>query len=200
MFNKEKLVYIPTQRSWVSPDQCIWAAASKIGGQFGISATYARFEGLFRGILNVQIPTITTYINQLRILVSDQPDNITAIKASIHSMGQLRPSPEDLHGVQELRFLPIERADGSKVLAKLTDAFFIADRIEYQAAFHGKVSMLDFSLEEVCRLHRLFELLSLGDHYMSAAVQERTIVRFPAPEPSSSLTHAFRKKAQHLYR
>lgn len=159
-----------------------------------ISATYTRFEGLFRGILNVHIHTITTYINQLRILVSDQPDNITAIKAFIHSMGQLRPSPENLHGVQELRFLPIEKADGSKMLAKLTDAFFIADRIGYQAAFHGKVSMLDFSLEGVYRLHRLLELLPLGDCYLPAAVQERTIVLFPAPEPSSSLNRTFRKK------
>lgn len=200
LFNQEKLIYIPTNRSWVSPDQCIWTADSKIGGQYGIGATYAKFEEFFRRILNVQVPTISTYINQLRILVSDQPDNITAVKATIRSIGQLRPSPDDLRGVQELRFLPIEKADGSKMLAKATDAFFIADRIEYQAAFHGKVSMLDFSLEEIRRLCRLFDSLSLGDHYMSAAVQERTIVQLPAPEPSSSLTHTFREKAQHLYR
>ena len=200
LFNKRRLVYIPAKRSWVSPDECIWTAASNIGGQFGISATYANFEELFRGILNVQVPTTTTNINQLRDLVSDEPDNIAAIKAAIHSMGRLRPSPEDLRGAQVLRFLPVEKADGSKMLAKVTDAFFIADRIEYQAAFRGKVSMLDFSLEEVCRLHRLFESLSLGDHYMSAAVQERTTVQLPAPEPSSSLTLIFRRKAQHLYR
>ena len=200
MFHKEKLIYIPTQRLWVSPDQCIWATASKIGGQFGISATYARFERLLRGILNIQIPTITTYINELRILVSSQPNDTAAIKASIHSMSQLGPSTEDLHGIRELRFLPIEKPDGSKILAKLSDTFFIADRIEYKAAFHGKVSMLDFSLKEICRLHRLFERLSLGNHYMSAAVQERTIVRFPAPELSSSLTHTFQEKARHLYR
>ncbi|KAE8310815.1 hypothetical protein BDV41DRAFT_566266 [Aspergillus transmontanensis] len=200
MFTEQDLVYLPAERAWLTPASCVWADAQRIGEKYGISTVYPELEDFFRGTLNVQVPTTETYIEQLRILASHDPENVAEIKNAIDKMVALSPRPNDLEGLHEIAFLTVKMPSGSVELLRPTDTFFIADRIEYRSTFQGKVPILDFSLEEVRRLDRLLKSLSLEDRYISRVVQEKTMVEQPSPEPCLSETRAFRRKAKHIYR
>ncbi|KAJ5655958.1 hypothetical protein N7507_007908 [Penicillium longicatenatum] len=62
IFNDKELVYLPSQELWVSPNLCVWAAAPKIGRQYGISKTYGHLARFFQDILHVRDPSTETYI------------------------------------------------------------------------------------------------------------------------------------------
>jgi hypothetical protein len=178
----------------------VWADAPKIGAQYGIRAVYPELESFFRGPLNVQTPTTATYLEQLRRLASEDVVDIGAVKAAIYNLNGLRPGPDELRGLSQIRFLPVVMPSGAVEILKPTDTFFIADRVEYLSAFRGKVPILDFSLEEGWRLHHLLGNLGLEDQYMSNAVQEQTVVGQPSLEHCPRETGQFRKKAPHIYR
>ncbi|KAE8325087.1 hypothetical protein BDV39DRAFT_207210 [Aspergillus sergii] len=197
---EQSLVYLPAERAWLTPASCVWADAQRIGEKYGISTLYPELEDFFRSTLKVQVPTTETYIEQLRILASHDPENVAEIKTAIDKMVALSPRPNDLEGLHEIAFLTVEMPSGSVGLLRPTDTFFIADRIEYRSTFQGKVSILDFSLEEVRRLDRLLKSLSPEDRYISRIVQEKTMVEQPSSEPCLSETRAFRRKAKHIYR
>ncbi|KAG2027473.1 hypothetical protein GB937_001217 [Aspergillus fischeri] len=199
-FMEQKLVYLPTEGSWVAPESCVWTDAPRIGVQYGISAVYRELESFFRGSLNVQTPTAATYLEQLRRLASNEAVDIGAVKTAIYNLNALRPGSDELRGLSHLRFLPAAMPDGTVEILKPTDTFFIADRVEYLSAFRGKVPILDFSLEEVWRLHHLLGCIDLQNRYMSTAVLEQTDVDQPSHEHCSRETRLFRKRATHIYR
>ncbi|GIC90505.1 uncharacterized protein Aud_006939 [Aspergillus udagawae] len=199
-FIEEKLVYLPTEQSWVTPESCVWADAPKIGVQYGISTVYLELESFFRGPLNVQTPTAATYLEQLKKLASNEVVDIGAVKTAIYNLDALRPGSDQLRGLAHLRFLPVAMPNGTVEILKLTDTFFIADRVQYLSAFRDKVPILDFSLEEGWRLRHLLERIGLESRYMSKAVLEQTDVDQPSHEHCSRETREFRKKATHFYR
>lgn len=200
MFEQHSLIYVPTERSWYSPTSCVWASAPRIGRQYGISASYAHLEYLFVGALLIQAPTTASYVEQLQMLAEEHPPNVSEIKAAIGNINQLRPTNADLDGIRHLRCLPVKMTNGNTELANTASQFFIVDRIEYGIAFHGRVPILDFSLEDVRRLHFFLGGLGLEDRYMSLAIEEATTVEHPAPEPSARLTQQFRQKSRFFYR
>ncbi|KAF7182145.1 hypothetical protein CNMCM7691_001533 [Aspergillus felis] len=199
-FTEQKLVYLPTEQYWVTPESCVWADAPKIGVQYGISAVYRELESFFRGPLKVQTPTAATYIEQLRRLASNEVVDIGAVKTAIYSLNALRPGSDELRGLSNLRFLPVAMPNGNVEILKPTDTFFIADRVEYLSAFQDKVPILDFSIEEGRRLRHLLGSIGLQNRYMSTAVLEQTDVDQPSHEHCSRETREFRKKATHIYR
>ncbi|KAL4919682.1 hypothetical protein BDW62DRAFT_209621 [Aspergillus aurantiobrunneus] len=198
-FSESSLVYHPTQ-GWLHPELCLWTEAPKIYTQFGISAVYPELEDFFRGTLKVQVPTVATYIMQLRGLVAKHPISIGDIKATMHKLNTLLLESTKQEGLLDLKFLPVVMPGGSVEILEAAGTFFIADRIEHRHAFEGKVPFLDFSLEEARQLHRLLLVLGLEDRYTSVAVRERTVVEEPSEEPSPTETRVFRTKARHIYR
>lgn len=193
-------MYLPAAHRWLAPELCLWTETPKIGSQFGISTVYPELEDFFRGALKVQVPTVATYIVQLRDLLSTGPVSIDDIKAIIHKINLLPLEAHDREGLLDLKFLPVVLPESSVVLCSPTESFFIADRTEHRSAFEGKVPFLDFSLEETRQLHQLLLFLGLDSRYTSAAVREKTVVEGSEEEPSPTETRAFRKKARHILR
>lgn len=193
-------MYLPEERIWVAPRSCLWTEAPRIGSHFGISTLYPELEAFFKNVLQVQVPTVATYIGQLRSIISGDSVDIPKIKATLHKIDPLCSVSDDLKDLLDIGFLPVKGQDGQLKILKATDTFFISDRIEYQSAFGGKVPILDFSLEETQRLYRLLSLLGLEDRFMSRAVKVSTVVQGPSEESSSTETRVFRRKARHVYR
>jgi hypothetical protein len=195
-----KLVYIPAKRVWVAPECCVWTETGQIGGKYGISTAYSQYEDLFRKILKVEVPSIETYMEQLRILASDNTSDVDDFKAAIWRINALHPQAGDIEDLQHIQFLPVQMPNGIVEMLRPVDTFFISDRLEYQSAFRGKAPLLDFSLEESRKLYRFLEALGLEDRCLSRVVEERTIVEQPASEPSTRETRIFQRRAKYLYR
>lgn len=194
------MVYIVPENSWHSPCSCLWTSTPRIGKHFGISHIYADLKTLFVNRLSIEAPTISTYADQLKDLVSSAGPSINGIKDAIKSINQLSPGEDDLDDLRNLKWLPIKSRYGETVLGDISEAFFIVDRVEYGNAFRNKVSVLDFSLEEVWSLQPFLWSLGLQNRYMSSAISESTDVRQPSKEPATNLTHDFREKATALFR
>lgn len=193
-------MYLPEAHRWLAPESCLWTETSKIGSQFGISKVYPELEDFFRRALKVQVPTVATYIVQLRDVLSTGSASIDDIKDIIHKVNILPLEAQDRENLLDLKFLPVVLPERRVVLLSPTESFFIADRTEHRSAFEGKVPFLDFSLEETRQLHRLLLFLGLETRYTSAAVREKTVVESPEEQPSPTETRAFQKKAGHILR
>ncbi|KAL4935035.1 hypothetical protein BDV06DRAFT_229203 [Aspergillus oleicola] len=128
------------------------------------------------------------------------PPEVAPVKESIGQINILRSGSNEIRTLCGLAFLPVRQPDGTFQLRRVTDAFFIADRIEYLDAFRDRVPMLDYSLEECRRFNGFLTSLGLEDRYLSTAVQEETFVDRPSDQRSSRLTSDFRRKASAIYR
>ncbi|KAL2862596.1 uncharacterized protein BJX67DRAFT_391165 [Aspergillus lucknowensis] len=199
-FREQQLVYLPEQQVWVAPESCTWSDDIRVGVLYGISSIYPELEDFFCNFLNIQVPTAADYIDELKTLVLDSPVDVSLVKDTIHQVNSLGATHDELKNLNDIEFLPVAMPSGIVRLVQPTAIFFIADRVEYLAAFRGKVPILDFSIEECRRLHRLLESLGLDGRYMSTAVQEETLVDLPSQEPSSRHTREFRKMADPIYR
>lgn len=203
-FTEYKLIFLPGERIWVSPQSCVWAEASNVGGQYGIGAIYATLSSLFTEKLHVRAPTIATYIEQLRILAAadDNPRQMVEIKRAINCINDLSPTRDSLEDMMQLPCLPvcIPESRSTVKLMSPSEVFFVSDRREYGQFFQGKVPILDFALEEIHALHPFLDALNLKDRYMSVAVKESTRVQRPSETPSMELSRAFRAKSKAFYR
>lgn len=200
LFDDNELVYLPSQKLWVSPSLCVWVATPKMGRQYGISETYGHLASFFQDILHVRDPSTETYIEELKDLVPSGIAKIKDVEETLHIMTGMHFSDAQVEELHQLPFLPVRSVDGVCYLARPGDDFFILNRFELKAAFREKVPTLNFSLEQIVRLQSLFSTLRLEDRYMSRLVQIVTEARNPASEISSRATRRFRRRAKHLYR
>ena len=96
------------------------------------------------------------------------------------------------------RVTVVKFPDGGIRLESIRTDFAIIDRIEYGVAFEGKVSVLNYTLEEV-REYRSFLLpLGLGGRYMSKIIEEKSMVTGGDLHPR--LSDEYRRKAYALFR
>ncbi|KAL4952077.1 hypothetical protein BDW69DRAFT_26786 [Aspergillus filifer] len=199
-FDRSSLIYLPVERRWLAPKDCLWTETPKIGAQFGISKVYPELEGFFCNHLKVSTPTAATYITQLRAFAAESPVDIVKIKTTLYKLSSVELDPSNREDLLDLKVFPVVMPGGPVEVLKPTVTLFIADRIEHRSAFQDKVPFLDFSLREIRKLHPLLVFLGLQERYTSVAVKERTVVQDPAEGPSSAETRAFRSKSRHIHR
>lgn len=200
LFNDKELVYLPSQELWVPPSSCVWAAAPKMGKQYGISEIYGHLARFFREVLHVRDPSTETYIEQLKELVAFGYEKTKDIEETMHIMNRMHLTDAQVEELHQLAFLPVRDADGWRHLARPSDDFFILNRFEFVGAFRHQVPTLNFSLEQIVKLQSLLATLKLKGRYVSRLVRIATEAQNPASEISSSATRRFRRRAKHLYR
>ena len=86
----------------------------------------------------------------------------------------VRLEEDILEQLRDSRFWPCLSPQLEKYYCDCKDVFYIADHPEYRAMFEGKISVLDFSYEELTSLHTLFRLLGIQDRYLSSHVESVT--------------------------
>ena len=171
------MIYVSVRSRWYKPSSCLWTADTQISGQVPIGEQFAGLGNFFVRYLGVEKPSIDTYIQELKLLISrNSPPPIRIVKSVIKEIGSWKPQQPALEPLKLLKFLPIRGHDGTLTLKCVTDDFVIVDRKKYGDAFRGITPILDFSIEEVHYLAAFILALGLSDRYMSKAVQECSTV------------------------
>jgi hypothetical protein len=120
---------------------------------------------------------------------------------SLNAMLSSSPDPVRF-GPKAERFhiFPAILPNGTSKVLRSRDHFLIGDRRHYTEALKDSLTILDFTLDEVTRLHCVFEWFDLKDRYLSQAVTEETKVKGGNYEKLNSLTRDLALKAPALVR
>lgn len=191
----DQLIFV--QGKYYSPSCCLWTSEARIAGKVSIMDVYADLEYFFREQLGVQMPDLAMLIQELK----SRADGILSVqdaKELIKQINSMGPQTGSLEQLKELKILPVQMPNGVVNLQSTRDAFSIVDRDPLRKAFRGKISMLDYSLEEVRILRPFLSSLGLEDRFLSRTVTEESTARESSFD--RVLTSEFRAKAYTLFR
>lgn len=149
-------------------------------------------------MLQIQKPDLQMYIQALKQLAKEKPPSIPRIKESIALISTMDPSESDLKSLRSANIFPARLPSGDVKLTNASVDFAIVDRKEYEEAFKDKLITLDFSFNEVHTCRPFLLALDLGRRFMSAAVEEKTMVQGGLAD--RNLTDTLREKAHALFR
>jgi hypothetical protein len=146
-------------------------------------------------ILGILEPTIEMHIESL-IKACEAPEK-DIIKVAILGVAAFKPNKKQLKEVLQLACFPVS-SDGVLTWKKASADFAIIDRREYGKLFVDKISLLDFTLEEVHQMQFFLEPLDLFKNRLSLMVKEKTEAKDGVLE--HNITRNFQKKAYAICR
>ncbi len=193
-------MYQPSQNTWHPPSSCIWADDQvQIPEKAPIKTPYRSLIRFFCDLLDVPKPDIEMHIQGLiKLAESRRPLLESKIKQMIMLISSIDPSADDVAELQGANIFLVATTNGQKTFTNCSGGFAIVDRIEYGSAFAGKISMLDYSIEEVNDCKSVFYSLGMRKKYLSELVDETTSVDDGAID--TEMTYTFRMKAYALVR
>ncbi|KAF2188895.1 hypothetical protein K469DRAFT_748131 [Zopfia rhizophila CBS 207.26] len=192
------LVYNPNSQSWHNPSACVWAEDRiRLPGKVSLATIYTSQESFFCKVLAIPKPNLRMHIISLKQKALENPDRQQIFQEMLNICA-LKPTAEALKGLSGCNCLPVTLTSRQKKWVDHSSDFAIVDRREYAEIFDGKISMLDFSLEEVHSLRPFLLGLGLKDRYMSNAIREETAVCNGLL--SQDLTNDLRRKAYAIFR
>lgn len=201
MFEEEQLLFIPSQNTWCASSSCLWADEEvHIPGKYGIKNSYSHLRSFFFNILSVQEADLRMHVQALKQL-SEEPlteSTIPKMKNKIILISSLHPTANDVVDLQESNIFCVILYNQTRTFANKNFDFAIADRAGYAAAFAGKISVLDFSIEEVRAARPLLLALGLEGKKLSELVKEETTVQDGSL--ILDLTQSLRSKAYAIFR
>lgn len=134
----------------------------------------------------------------------DTVPTTAAAKDMLISLNAMLSSSSDpvRFGPQAERFhiFPVILPNGTRKVLRSHVHFFINDRRHYAETLKDSLTILDLTLDEVTRLHGVFEWFDLKDRYLSQAVVEKARVKEGNYEKLNSLTRDLALKAPALVR
>lgn len=152
-------------------------------------------------MLGIKLPTLQMVYDELR--QSSRQKGIDEIKGAIFVMNDLLESKStslDPGPVLKAEIFPLEYPKGSPVLRSIDTDFAIGDRTSLKERFRGKITLLDFDLEEVCHLRPFFEWAGLQNRYLSNMVREETHASDDSGRPVRSESRDLKRKAYYILR
>lgn len=162
---------------WYRTSQCLWSSTTEIRGKVTLNDDYA---DLRRFVEELGVGTLTLQIVYDELLRTSPQTPVNEVKNTLSSFNNLlqiendRPPPEPL---LKASIFPVRLADGTAMLTPATGAeFAIVDREHLAEKFRGRITVLDFSLQEVRHLQYFFEWINLQHRYLSAAVKQFTSI------------------------
>ncbi|KAK4695759.1 hypothetical protein P7C71_g2041, partial [Lecanoromycetidae sp. Uapishka_2] len=198
-FEKMGLIYVPQQQAWYPPSSCLWTESTRISGRVAIAGQYAALKFFFLHVLEVEEPNVSMLVEELkRLATSNEDSSITTIRALIDDIDCLGPDEDDLEDLTSCNFLPVRGTDGLVRLKNTTDVFAVVDRVEYEAAFKGRVAILDYSIEEAHRIRGFLTAVDLAGRRMSLLVEE--VSTTDTSIKANHLTRKIRDQAYALFR
>jgi len=202
-FEDSALVYIPKLRAWRPPSKCVWVESSvKIPGKSSVADAYPLKKTFFTTILKVSEPTVEMYIDSL---ISEAKGLASAaqIKETMALICGLDIGESDVSSLVEAEVLPVKLANGVGVFASASAEheyadFVIVENAIHRNAFEGKITVLDFSLEEIRDIKPLLLALGLEGRFSSKLIEEITEVSGGSKD--REMTRNLRIKSQAMVR
>lgn len=197
------LVYIPEDNTWYPPSQCVWVESNvKVPGKYSIAGAYPLLETFFTTILNISKPTVETYVDSIIAETKGDPSS-ARIKENMRRICSLGVGGSDFSSLVEAKFLPVKFASGVNGFASASSKigcidFAIVGNTIHWHAFNGKITVLDFSLEEIRDTRPLLLAMGLRDRFTSQLAKEVTDVRGGSQD--HEMTRKFRRKSQAIVR
>jgi len=199
VFEEQCLVYVPQQQAWYPPSSCLWAEQTRITSKVAIAGQYPDLENFFLHGLKVDEPDVDMLVDELKRLATiDGDPSIDKVRALIRDIDDMGPNHKDLEHLRAYNILPVQGTDGQISLKSTNDVFAIADRVEYEKLFRGRVAILAYTIEEAYTLKRFLSALGLMVRCMSRLVGETSTANFSFKEPR--LTRKVRNQAYALFR
>lgn len=202
-FEGSALVYVPKENVWYPPSKCVWIdSAVKIPGKVSIGDTYPLKKTFFTRILGISEPTIDMFIDSLKAQANGQATAVQ-IKETMGLICGLGIGQTDISGLTTANILPVKLANG---ICRFTSAsskdafadFAIVDNAIHWDAFKDKISVLDFSLEEIRDTRPLLQAIGLEERFSSKLVKEVTDVKEGSQD--HGMTKTLRIKSQAIIR
>ena len=202
-FEESALIYVPKKNAWFPPTQCVWVDTSvQIPGKSSIADAYPLKKTFFTTVLKVSEPTVDMYVASL-VNGADGKASAAQIKETMRLICDLGLGETDPSSLDEAKILPIKLANGSRSFAAVSSAdgsmdFAIIERTTHSDAFRGKISELDFSIEEIRDTRPLLRAIGLDDRFSSKRVKEVTDVSGGSQD--REMTKNLRGKSQAIVR
>ncbi|CAH0052480.1 unnamed protein product [Clonostachys solani] len=204
IFSTGKMIYIPTgknSRHWFKTSECLWLANGAIVGKPCLDEFYPDLEEFFHQFLEIPELDLKLYYQELVDMHDTVPTAAAAknMLVSLNAMLSSAPDPMRFKSQAEhFHIFPAILPDGTSKVLRSRDHFLIGDRRHYAEALKDSLTILDFTLDEVTRLHIVFEWFGLKDRYLSQAVTEMTTVKEGQYEKLNSLARDLALKAPAL--
>ncbi|KAI8712978.1 DUF3883 domain-containing protein [Fusarium sp. LHS14.1] len=185
VFNSKPLVFVARPNpEWVTHASCVWSAPSALKQVTKLSNRYGDCRRLFCNILGVGPASIENVADELCLLHEETSDGMAERCEELLTMLSERlTAGSELPVTHYLRILhakvfPVVTAThvdakSKMVLRSLHDAdWYIPDRLTLEAAFRGKVNILNFPVKVVNVLDSFFSRMNSRSKYLSSAIEE----------------------------
>ncbi|MCJ1398278.1 hypothetical protein MMC11_001475, partial [Xylographa trunciseda] len=197
-FEKSSLVYIPRINTWFSPSACVWAGLqAEIPGKVPIASDFHSKKTFFTKALKVPEPSVEMYITALESQAKNQP-KASKIQETMTLISCLGVTATEVSRLLETKIFPVRLEDGQRCFTMASFEFAIIDKLLHRNAFQGKISSLDFSLEEIRDTRKFLFACGLESRLTSTLVEEVTNVQGGFLD--TNMTKMLRSKALALVR
>ncbi|KAI1773105.1 hypothetical protein F4818DRAFT_443468 [Hypoxylon cercidicola] len=198
-FDNDNLGLVYANEKWYKPSQCLWSSTSTpIRGRVNLSDAYEpEFEQFFVEVLGVRGVDANLVYNELLELKPTEA-SVGHVKDLIWNLNSLLEIEHP--NFSKLPLLPL-RFDGRAFLPLFDNSeFAILDRKPLVPIFGDKITLLDFTYQEVFQLKPFIEWAGLEDRYLSRLVKETSTLDSSDKLPISDASQDVRTKAYGLYR
>lgn len=166
---------------WLKVKDCFWKAPNCLRSATSISDRYPDCALLFKNTLCLRDATAVDIVSELTALRPDETQ-IPHIKDLLFWLNDYVSQDHDLSlellaKLERSAVFPVYQflhEQKETWFVTFDDGWFIADRPTLRRAFEAKVPLLDFSLNEIRRMHHLFAKLELLECTLSCKVDETT--------------------------
>lgn len=188
-----------SSKTWHTIDDCLWETVAPIPGKVTLSDEYDELKYFFVERLGVRTPNLSMVVSELEALCTRNP-SVQEVVGLIWAINSMAPQPGDLTSLNPLEIFPVKSPEsgGQVHMRSRLDDFIILDHPRLTVEFHGRISALDFSPEQVKRLQRFFASMSMSDKFISTRVIENTEAQ--GGRISESLSLEFRNRGYAIAR
>lgn len=178
----------------------MWSSETAIRGKVILNECWEGHESFFVNKLGVKFLTLQMVYDELRQSLQSSTEEVKVAILSFNGLLQTEPSHLDPKPIRKAKIFPVRYSNGTVVLSSMDVGFAIGDRDKLKTQFQDKISLLDFDLEDVCRLKPFFEWVGLQNRYLSTSVRESTSISSDSGRPISSRNRDLKRKAYHIAR
>ncbi len=204
-FEDDALVYASTDDdpAWHAVSQCVWSSAARLRDRVSLNDDYEDLRELFVDLLGVKPVSLEMAVEELKETGGRDSASVDETKDSIWTVNSLllhTGRPPRHEEAAKCKIFPIRYPDGAVRRESVAAPFFINDREKSRESFEGKVSFLDFTLDEVARLRPFLRWMRLEDRHLSNCVKEVTSFHGQGARPVSNPDRQISNRAHALLR